>query len=355
MAAKATHRPRLAVLGAGAIGSFLGGMMARAGQDVTLVDPWPEHINAIRADGLRIAVTEHSYLARPAVLHLHQLQAVDDPFDVIFLAVKAYDTDWAATLATRYLHKDGAIVVCQNGVTDTRVAAIAGAERVVGCVIIIAAALPGPGFTQRTDTAPLGFKIGELDGPAGSRARSIAGLIGSAAPAETTDDLTAERWSKLALNCMINPVAGVSGYGAGEVRSLPQILPVIVQLAVEVISVAVAQGIEIAPMMGISPQVFVEAAQTGSLGPLGAQIREASRSSDRHPPSLLQDLRNGRRTEIHELNGFVAERGRLVRVPTPLCDEVTRIIGSAPIGKLQPDPGTIDRLRKLVPFRYQTQ
>src|SRR5262249_17740396 len=148
----------------GAIGSVVGGLLTKAGHDVTLVDQWPEHIEAMKKVGLRLSGTCGEHLVPVRALQLHELQSVDAPFDAVFLAVKSYDTDWAAELAAQYLKPDGVIVDFQNGINDERVAAVAGRERTLGCVIAISAGMYEAGHAIRTDTGQVGFYIGELDG-----------------------------------------------------------------------------------------------------------------------------------------------------------------------------------------------
>src|SRR5213079_714905 len=213
---------RIGIMGAGAIGSVVGGMLTRAGHDVTLIDQWPDHIEAIKRHGLRLSGTCGEHLVPVKAMHIHETQGLRDPFDVIFISVKSYDTEWATALATVYLRQPSGIVVdFQNGLNDERVAAIAGRERTLGCVITIGAGMYEPVHALRTDTGTVGFKLGELDGRDTERARALARILSDVAPARVTTNLWGERWSKLAVNCMANPLAGLSGLGSAEVRSEP--------------------------------------------------------------------------------------------------------------------------------------
>src|SRR5262249_2363453 len=118
---------RIAVLGAGAIGSVVGGLLTRAGHDVTLIDQWPEHVNARKAKGLRLSGTIGDFVVPVRALHIHEMQTVTEPFDAVFVAVKSYDTEWAVALALAYIREpDGVVVDFQNGINDSRVAAVAG-------------------------------------------------------------------------------------------------------------------------------------------------------------------------------------------------------------------------------------
>src|SRR5438477_7323280 len=181
---------RIGIMGSGAIGSVVGGMLARAGHDVTLIDQWPAHIEAIRANGLRLSGTCGDHVVRVRALQLFEAQAIDQPFDVIFLAVKGYDTDWATLFAIRFLAEpDGVIVYFQNGMNDERVATLAGRQRTLGCVITISAGLYEPGHALRSDTSEVGFKIGELDGRDTPRARELVAILDHVAGARFTSNL----------------------------------------------------------------------------------------------------------------------------------------------------------------------
>ena len=121
---------RIGIVGAGAIGCVVGGLLTRAGHDVTLIDQWPEHVEAMKTHGLRLSGTCGEHLIPVKALHLHEVQGLREPFDAVFVAVKSYDTEWAAALGIAYLRKSGGVVVdFQNGINDERVAAIAGRER----------------------------------------------------------------------------------------------------------------------------------------------------------------------------------------------------------------------------------
>src|SRR5262245_26956236 len=174
---------RIGIVGAGAIGSVVGGMLTRAGHDVTLIDQWPEHVEAMRKGGLKLSGTCGDHVVPVKALHLHEAQGVTEPFDVVFIAVKSYDTEWATHLGLSYLKRpDGVVVDFQNGINDERVAAIAGKERTLGCVITISAGMYEAGHALRTDTGSVGFKIGEHDGRETERARRLVAVMNDVAP-----------------------------------------------------------------------------------------------------------------------------------------------------------------------------
>jgi 2-dehydropantoate 2-reductase len=342
---------RIAIVGAGGIGSIVGGFLTKAGRDVTLVDQWPEHVEAMRTRGLRLTGPGWEHVVPVKALHVHELQGVGEPFDALFVAVKGYDTEWATALGLPYLRRpEGVVVAFQNGITDDRVAAVAGRERTLGCVITIGAGLYEPGHAVRTDRGRLGFRIGELDGRETERARRLAEILNDVEGARVTSNLRGERWSKLAVNCMANPLAGLSGLGSAEVRSEREPCLLAVQIAAEVIRVGRALGHEVEPIYGIEPQRYVEGAEGRDLERLLADMAAGATFLAGGRPSLLQDVLKGRRTEIDSLNGYVSAEGRKVGVPTPFNDAVVELYRRHGVG-LKPDPRNLEPLVAMLPRR----
>ena len=340
---------RIGIVGAGAIGSVVGGMLTKAGHDVTLLDQWPEHVEAMRKGGLRLSGTCGEHTIKVKALHLHEAQTLAEPFDAVFVAVKGYDTEWATALGAAYVRRAGGMVVdFQNGMNDERVAAVAGRERTLGCVITIGAGLYEPGHAMRTDAGGVGFKVGELDGRDTPRAQGLARILSDVAPATVTTNLFGERWSKLAVNCMANPLAGLSGLGTAEVRTESGPRRLAVHLGAEVIRVGRAAGQEIEPIYGITAQRFVDAVEGRGLAEVEADIAASAKHLAGGRPSLLQDVMRKRRTEIDDLNGYVVAQGRRLGVPTPFNAAVVEIYHRYGVGALTPDPKNLEPLARLV-------
>jgi 2-dehydropantoate 2-reductase len=341
---------RIAIVGAGAIGSVVGGMLTKASRDVTLIDQWPEHVEAMRRQGLRLSGTCGDHVIRVKAIHMHELQSVTQPFDAAFVAVKSYDTEWATALVLPYLVRpDGVVVDFQNGINDERVAAVAGRGRTLGCVITIGAGLYEAGHAMRTDTQSIGFKIGELDGKDTERARRLAGVMNDVAGAKVTTNLFGERWSKLTVNCMANPIAGLSGLGSAEVRSVPGPARVAIHVAAEAISVGRVCDFEVEPIYGIDTQRFVDAAAGPGTDRLLADMAASARGLAGGRPSMLQDVMRGRRTEIDYLNGYVVDQGRRVGVKTPFNEMIVDLLHQHGIGTLRPSPENLAPLIRMLP------
>jgi 2-dehydropantoate 2-reductase len=339
---------RIGILGAGAIGSVVGGCLTKAGRDVTLIDQWPEHVEAMKAKGLRLSGTIGDFVVPVKALHIHELQSVREPFDAIFIAVKSYDTEWATAMPLSYLKPDGVVVDFQNGINDERVAAIAGKHRTLGCVITISAGMYEAGHAMRTDTGQIGFKIGEHDGQETARAKELAEIMSAVAETKVTTNLFGERWSKLAINCMANPLAGLTGFGTLQVRTDPHIAAVGVHLGAEAILVGRAVGHEVEPIYGIAVQRYVDAYKGKGLQPLLDEIAEKARQRGGGEPSLLQDVKKKRRTEIDYLNGYVCDQGKQRGVKTPFNDAVVATIRGLGVG-FTPDRKHLDPVVAMLP------
>ena len=341
---------RIGIIGAGAIGSIVGGMLTKAGHDVTLIEQWPEHVEAMKKVGLRLSGTCGEHVVPVKALHIHEVQSLREPFDTVFISVKSYDTEWAAAMAVANLRQpDGVVVDFQNGINDERVAAVAGRERTLGCVITISAGMYEPGHAIRTDRGAVGFKIGEHDGKDTARAREIALIMNDVATSKVTTNLWGERWSKLAVNCMVNPISGLSGYDSAEARTDRVPRRIAVFTAAEVIQVGRARGYEVEPIYSIATQRFVDATEGKGLDEVEADMARDAKSRVGGRPSMLQDVMKGRRTEINYLNGYVAEQGRQVGVKTPLNDKIVELVNAPGVGLLKPDPKNLDPLWAMVP------
>ena len=345
----------VAFVGAGAIGCYVGGRMALAGIDVTLIDPWGEHIDAIKRGGVNLSGTQGSAIARVDALHMHEVQAlIERPVDVAFIAVKSYDTEWATLLIRDYLSTSGFAVSLQNGINEERIARHLGWGRTVGCIAsTIGVSLVGPGRVVR-NYQPGGdaytiFRVGEVHGRITPRARAVAEMLGTVDSAEVTSDLWGERWAKVTANSMHNGLAAITGlthlgiYGAREPRR------VAIRLGAEAVRVGRALGYNVASIRDI-PVEILERAGNGDEDALVITEQRMEgwtrRMTDEGRPSTAQDVIKGRRTEIDAINGLVVESARQARIDVPyqraLLDLVKRVERRA----LAPTSGNLELLQR---------
>ena len=246
---------KLLFVGAGAVGSYIGAFLSRAGHDVTYVDPWAEQIEAINARGIAVTGPHDPFTARPKAVHLHEAARLPADFDIAIVTMKSYDTAWAAQLAVRHLGPKGFVVSAQNCWNDPLIASIAGADRAVGLVMSkIGVALWKPGEVERgaergSASGHDVFRAGEHDGRITPRVKEVAEMLSVVDGAQATDNLWGERWSKLCSNAMGNPVQGMSGLGTAEIMATPSGRAVTIHLAAESARVGLALGYRV-PKIG---------------------------------------------------------------------------------------------------------
>ncbi|MGH7083171.1 MAG: ketopantoate reductase family protein, partial [Acetobacteraceae bacterium] len=295
---------RIAVIGAGAVGGYVGGHLARNGFDVTLIDPWPEHIDTIRADGLRLSgvTPEESCTVRVPTMHLTEVQglAKERPIDLAFVAVKSYDTEWASMLIRPYLAAGAVVVSLQNCINEERIAGVVGWGRTMGCIAArISVDLFAPGEIRRT--VPKGgaihtvFRLGEVHGRITARAEAIAAMIATIDSVKVTTNLWGERWSKLCLNGMRNGVSAATGLAGNEADRNPQIRHFAIHLGGEAVRIGQALGYQIEHIGPLEPDLLarahegearaVEEVEALMLASAGGNTR-----SDLQRPSMGQDM-----------------------------------------------------------------
>jgi 2-dehydropantoate 2-reductase len=331
---------RIAVVGAGAVGGYLGAHLAHGGCDVTLIDPWPQHVNAMKANGLSISgMTEAEAITVPVkAIHLTEVQemAKQKPIDIAIVSVKSYDTIWATNLIAPYLAEDGFVVSAQNSINEERVASVVGWGKTVGCIVAnnFAVDLYEPATIRRTMPKEKGIaslEIGEVHGRITPRVRDLVEMFGLIDTTKATTNLWGVRWSKLCVNGMRNGVSAATGLGGNARDSHEIIRRVVIKLAAESVKVGRALGLDLEKVSRVEPELYVRAADgdKAALAELEAIMHgwtQGTARSNLQRPSMAQDMAKGRRTEIDYLNGLVAEKGASVGCPAPTHAALTEIV-----------------------------
>jgi 2-dehydropantoate 2-reductase len=288
----AREHPRVAVLGAGAVGCFFGGMLARAGMPVTLIGR-ARHVDAINADGLffdglrfqeriRISATTDVSVTRDA--------------DIVLFCVKTVDTEEAAKL----LPREPLIVSLQNGVDNVaRIRAATGIEA-IPAVVYVGAAMTAPGRVKHTGRGDL--VIGDIW--ANERLRrslaDIAEMFGEAeVPCRVSENVEGELWTKMIINCAYNAISALGRAKYAMLVRDPLTRDLMRQVTEEAIAVARAGGVRL-PDVDLMDTVWK----------IGEALAGATSST-------AQDIARGSRTEIDSLNGYIVRRGAELGIPTP--------------------------------------
>lgn len=343
-----TPRPKLLFMGAGAIGAYIGGFLAHSGYDVTLIDIWPEQVEAIRARGIAVAGPHDPFVARPAVYHLHEAQGLGRDFDIAFITMKSYDTEWSTRFAVRFVKPEGYVVSAQNCWNDPAIAAIVGPERAVALVmsrISVAAWEPGKVERGAEKGASIGynvFRAGEHDGRITPRVEQLAEMLSVIDASQPTDNIWGERWAKLCQNSMGNPVQAMSNLGGREVLASPRGRAVTIQLAAESARVGLKLGYRVPKFGGVSAEKWASADRGDIYEELDALLTPAGGGGRNWRASMAQDVVKGRRTEIDFMNGHVVAEGRRAGVPTPVSAAVLALMRQVDHRDARPDAGNID-------------
>src|ERR1700704_3365204 len=271
-------RERIVMLGGGAVGGYVGGHLALHGHDVTLIDFWPEHIEAIRTNGLELSgmTQEERQVSHPKTMHLHEVASLakQPPVDIAFMCMKSYDTEWMAQLIKPYLAPGGYVVSLQNCINEERIADIVGWGRTLGCIASrISVELFEPGKVRRQ--APKGaashtvFRVGEVHGRPTERAKRVAELLGVVDGAKVTSNLWGERWSKLCHNAMRNGVSAATGRGGRKIDQHDDIRHFTIKIGGEAVRIGRALGYELEKIGKLDPAKLVLAGGGDAAPPQG--------------------------------------------------------------------------------------
>jgi 2-dehydropantoate 2-reductase len=348
---------KIAIVGAGAVGGYAGAHMVQAGEDVTFIDAWPEHVEHMRKHGLRVThAKDFAEFAVPVrALHITDVQQLskEQPVDIAFVCMKAYDTAWSTMMISQYLAPDGYVVSLQNCMNEETVAGVVGWGKTVGCIAsLITVNLPAPGHIHR-GAAKHGakhtvFRTGEVHGRITPRAEEVCRLVASADSAKVTDNLWGERWSKLVANVMGNGLSACTGLSGGDVVRNDTLRRFSARLGSEAIRVGQALGYALVDIQRMQPETIARAGEGDDAAARAYdenRFEYASHTADEQRPSMGQDMQKGRRTEIEYLNGLVVREGEKLGIACRANAALTDIVKRVERGELAADPRLITELR----------
>ena len=347
---------RIVVVGAGAIGGYAGALLTRAGEDVTLIDAWPEHVEDVRAHGMQLSgiTPAETHTIKVPILHISDVQRLtkEKPADIVFICVKSYDTEWATHLIKSYVAPDAYYVSLQNCINEERIARIVGWGKVLGCIAsLVAAELHAPGRIKRT--VPMGganhvvYRVGEPHGRITRRAEEVAGMLARVDSSKVTTNLWGERWSKLVVNSMRNGLSAATGL-SGNARDLADgTRGLSIRLGSQAIRVGQALGFQLEKMLGMDPETLARAGEGSADARAEIDdhlIKQAKTRSDEQRPSMAQDIFKGRRTETDFINGFVHAKGEEIGVHAPLHASINALVKKVERAEVTPAPQLVQEL-----------
>lgn len=298
----------IAVVGAGALGSYFGGALARAGHNVTLIGRKP-HVDAINRDGLLFQCLDGEQRVR--VQAATDIPVVRDAALILF-CVKSLDTETAAKAMAPHLARDAVILSLQNGVDNPERIGLHAGNEVIPVLVYAGANVPAPGVVRHTGGNDI--VIGRLKrfrggGEADRRLLdAIAALFRSAGiTVRISDDIEADLWTKLMANCAYNAVSALGNAPYSRMKAVPGVRGLMLDAAKEVAAVATAKGIRL-------PDGILESTM---------KIADAMPLTK---SSTAQDIAKGRPTEIAHLNGYVVRQGEALGVATPVNRTLNALI-----------------------------
>jgi 2-dehydropantoate 2-reductase len=286
--------PRIAVMGAGAVGCYYGGILARAGHAVTLIAR-PAHVQAISTQGLRMQGQGFDERV--------PLRASSDPAavagaDLVLFCVKSADTEAAGRLMAPHLASQALVLSLQNGVDNAeRLQAILPGHAVAAAVVYVAVDMAGPGHVLHKGRGELVLapaSAGKMDSEAAAAAFKSAGV-----PTEVSAAVREALWTKLLINCAYNAISAIGQQAYGKISKVPGIQDVMQDAVNECLAVAAGDGIKL-------PETVHEA------------VRRIAHTMPGQLSSTAQDLARGKPSEIDYLNGHVVRRGHALGIPTPV-------------------------------------
>jgi|KBSMisStandDraft_5_1062788.scaffolds.fasta_scaffold01957_8 2-dehydropantoate 2-reductase len=347
---------RIVVVGAGAIGGYTGALMARGGEDVTLVDPWPEHVEYIRANGMQLSglTPAETYSIKVNARHIGDVQqfAREKPIDIAFISVKSYDTEWATHLIKPYLAPGGYVVSLQNCINEERIAAIVGWGKVLGTIVsLLASECYAPGHVKRT--MPMGgahyitYRVGEVHGRITPRAEEVANILKHADSSKVTTNLWGERWSKLVINSMRNGLSAATGLSGNQRDTSEGPRDVSIRLGSQAVRVGQALGFQLEKLQVMDAETLARAGEGSADAKteiVDQLLKLATTRSEEQRPSMAQDIFKGRRTETDFINGFVAAKGEEIGVRAPLHAAMNALVKKVERGDVKPTPDLLQGL-----------
>jgi 2-dehydropantoate 2-reductase len=287
--------PRIAVVGAGAVGSYFGGILARAGAPVVMIGR-AAFVESVKKSGLFLDTVQ--FQERVPVEASTEIAAAKDA-DFVLFCVKTTDTVEASKVLAKWVTPATTIVSLQNGVNNAEEIRKASGIDAVSAVVYVAAAMAAPGHVKHLGRGDL------VVGPKNERTERFAGMCERAKlPCRISENIEGELWTKLVWNCALNAVSGLGRVTYGEIISSEDAKRVVEAAVYEVLAVAKAKNIR-------PPGLEDPKAALAGAFKIAEQMK-GTRSS------TAQDMARSKRTEIESLNGYIARVGTELGVPTPV-------------------------------------
>jgi 2-dehydropantoate 2-reductase len=324
---------RIAIYGAGSLGTILGAYISKAGVEIELINRNKAHIEALQTKGAHITGTVE--FTQPVVAYTPD--QMNGEYDVIFLMTKQQHNAEVVTMLKEYLAADGALVTFQNGLPEVQIAEILGEDRVLGCTVAWGATLQQPGVCELTSaTDALSFSLGAISPKKNRHFDKIKEVLEHMGTVDVEENFIGTRWSKLLINASFSGMSAVLGCTFGEAAAPRESRKIVQALIKECIDVCAKGGIRIEPVQGKDIVKLLDYHNPIKKAVAYMIIPIAIRKHAKLKASMLQDIEKGKLTEVDAINGAVCDYGKKVGFPTPANDKVVEIIHKIEKGELKP-------------------
>jgi 2-dehydropantoate 2-reductase len=332
--------------GVGGVGGVIAAELIRAGVRPALVCGNPDITAAIESRGLQVATPEDSFqVETQAVTALNDLPA-GKRYDAVLLIMKANRVIEAAWDSLDHLSPDGFVVTFQNGIVEDAVADVVGAEKLVSGIIGWGATMRGPGVYQRTSGGKT--YLGEIDGEPRERTSELGKILQTATPVDVNRNMRGVLWSKLAINCIVTAMGGLTGLSLGRMMANRRLRTVFAAVYREVVDTAHALGIRL-EKIAADPELLYVSRDASWFRRQFKDIlfRIVGRKYGNVRSSMIQSLERDRPTEIDFLNGYVVQQAARVGLPVPVNAGLVAMIKQIERGER---PMQLSNLEALLPL-----
>lgn len=321
---------RACIYGAGSLGTVLGAYITKNGGQVDLINRNRAHVEALKTRGAHIVGTVDMTVPVTAMTP----EEMTGKYDLIILLTKQLANKEVLTGILPFLAEDGVVVTMQNGIPELSVAEVVGPERTVGCTVQWGATLLEPGVAELTsEPDSMNFGLGSLDGKTNDRLPAIKEFLELMCPAEIEDNFIGVRWSKILINAAFSGMSTVIGGTFGDAAGQKASRKYVQQIIKECIDVAGAANIRIAPVQGKNIVALLDYKNPIKKKIANLLIPIVIKKHAKLKASMLQDIENGKKTEVDCINGVVCMYGKKYGVATPVNEAVVRIIHDIEDGK----------------------
>ncbi|MGY4690946.1 ketopantoate reductase family protein [Salibacterium sp. K-3] len=319
---------RIAVVGAGSLGTIIGALIQEGGYQVDLIDVNQENVDALNRHGAMLTGCVDKTIPVTAV-HPDELEGV---YDLVLLLTKQVYTKESLTSMLPFLHSDSIVCTLQNGVPEEQVADIAGSGRTIGGAVGFGATWAGPGVSELTTEPDVvkkyAFEIGELHGKRSSRIQEVQRVLETIGNCDISTNIQGVRWSKLLMNTTFSGMSAALDCTFGDILHDEVGMMCVANIADETVRVARARQVKLEKMQGKDFEMLE--LKRGEQPADKMDIYEAVWGPHANlRSSMLQDLKKGKKSEIDYINGYVVKKGRESGVPTPFNELVCRLVREA--------------------------